>query len=129
MATDDDLNTTGRPAFTKDTEPGIGTYVYVDMRGNLWAVVWDVGSATWSTSPVDAVYGMPAGKLAFFGERGDLLIDAIERHAEEWRVETKAARAAAVTAAQPPVPAKSDNGGAWLALLALGLLLWEADRK
>jgi len=127
MATDDELNTTGRERFTKTTKPGLQPFVYVDMRGNLWSVTWDLGSETWSTAPVESVYGMPAGKLALFGERADTLIDDIERYAEQWRADTKAARdAAAVT---PPAPPRDNGGGGWLALLALALLLWESDRK
>jgi len=126
MATDDELNTTGRPLFTRTTAPAIHPFVYVDMRGNLWSVTWDLGSQTWSTAPVHEVYGMPAGKLAFFGEKADGLIDTIETHAEQWRADTKAARDAQQVT---PPPRKSDNGGGWLALLALAFMLWEADRK
>jgi len=121
VATDDELNPTTLPRFTRTTKPYAGAVLaLVDMRGNVWKVWWDLGSKSWSTAPLKATYGMPAGKLAFFGEDAGWIIDAIEAKAEEFRIANKPPAKPVITS-DPPQPS-SDGSGLFLVLLFLALL-------
>ena len=112
MATDDELNPTSWPKFTKSTSArgAISPFAYVDMRGNVWRVHWDLSSQTWSAQPLAAVYGLPANKLAFFGEKAGTLIDSIEAAAERYRIANRGSLG-------------------WLWLLVIGYVVTRKGRK